>query len=144
MAAPPSTLYDLIADVSAMARWSPHNRGAWYDPGHGPTVGAWFTGRNTDGHREWKARSQVVEAEPGVAFAWDVGPEGDGIVRWRYGFHARNGGTVVEETWTLLRTDPVIGTTREALLPLRDRTADSMEDTLIALAGDVAARTVTH
>lgn len=138
VAAPPAHVYELIADVSAMSRWSPHNLGAWFDPGHGPRVGDWFTGRNTDGHREWEARARIVEAEPGGAIAWEVGPCGDGIVRWRYTFRPEGGGTVVEESWTLLRLDPVLPTTHDELLAMRDRTADSVETTLITLAATIS------
>ncbi|MFE9928812.1 SRPBCC family protein [Streptomyces sp. NPDC005533] len=44
--APPARVYELVADVSAISRWSPHATRAAYDHSAGPRPGAWFSGRN--------------------------------------------------------------------------------------------------
>jgi len=62
-------------------------------------VGAWFTGRNQNAERTWETRSQVVAADPGREFAWEVN---DGWVRWGYTFEPENGGTRLTESWELL------------------------------------------
>jgi len=65
-AAPPSTVYQLIGDVSAMAAWSPDLMSAQYDDGDGPWVGSWFTGLNRDENHDhpWQTRVRITEAEP--------------------------------------------------------------------------------
>ena len=47
-------------------------------------------------------------------------------------------GTLVEQSWQLLRLDPVLGTTRGDLDALRDYMANSVEATLISLAQWIA------
>ncbi|WNV86620.1 SRPBCC family protein [Umezawaea sp. Da 62-37] len=134
VAAPPSTVYDLVGDVSKIGTWSPSASEATYDEGDGPRVGAWFTGRNHRGDREWSSRSEVVAAEPGSDFAFVV----DGLVRWHWTFRPHGTGTEVRQSWRLLRFDPVLGSTHEDLAALRDHMADSVETTLVALAAWVA------
>ena len=130
----PADLYDLIRDVSRIADWSPNANDVRYDQDAGPWVGAWFSGRNHKGGKEWTTRSQVVVAEPGRCFAFAVGGAQDGIVRWEWTFTAQRGGTVVAQSWQVLRYDPVLGTTRSELEALRDFMADSAESTLLNLA----------
>jgi hypothetical protein len=67
-----------------IATWSPNASDVGYDDGAGPHAGAWFSGRNNKGDKEWTSRSQVVEAQPGARFAFVVGGADDGIVRWTW------------------------------------------------------------
>ena len=97
----PETLYDLVSDVTRMGEWSPICAACWWDgdsgPGDGgPRVGAWFTGRNQTPERTWETRSQVVAADRGREFAWEVNR---GWVRWGYTFAPAGGGTTLTETW---------------------------------------------
>lgn len=136
--APPADLYRLISDVSSISRWSPNASDVAFDEGSGPEAGAWFSGRNRRDGKEWTTRSQVVTAEPGAAFAFVVGGAEDGIVEWSWTFDARGRGSVVEQSWRLLRLDPVLPSTRAELNALRDYMADSAETTLASLAEWVA------
>ncbi|WP_394617131.1 SRPBCC family protein [Lentzea sp. JNUCC 0626] len=126
----PADVYRLISDVSAISRWSPNASDVAFDEGSGPEAGAWFSGRNRRDGNEWTTRSQVVKAEPGAVFAYVV----DGIVEWSWTFQARDGGTVAEQSWRLLRMDPVLGASRADVEALRDYMAASAETTLTALA----------
>jgi hypothetical protein len=105
IARPPEEVYGLVSDVTRMGEWSPQCRACWWDEGGGPEVGAWFTGRNEtpegrseatgerapEGRSEatgeiipartWETRSQVVAADPGREFAWEVN---NGWVRWGF------------------------------------------------------------
>ena len=100
MARPPAELYDLVSDVTRMGAWSPICTACWWEDDAGPRVGSWFGGRNeTAEHGVWETRSQVVAAEPGREFAWEVGA---GFVRWGYRFTPENGGTRLTESWQLL------------------------------------------
>ncbi|RDH78204.1 SRPBCC family protein [Mycolicibacterium moriokaense] len=97
VAVPPDELYALVSDVTRMGQWSPICRSCWWDEGAGPTVGAWFTGRNETPDRTWETRSQVVAADPGRAFAWEVN---HGWVFWGYEFEPEDGGgTRLTESW---------------------------------------------
>ncbi|HET6860846.1 MAG TPA: SRPBCC family protein [Streptomyces sp.] len=136
--AAPHSVYRLISDVSLIETWSPSASAVSYAPGDGPWVGAWLSGRNRRGGREWVTRSQVVEADPGNAFAFVVGGADDGIVRWSWRFREQGNGSIVEQSWRLLRTDPVLGDTREDIVALRDHMAASAERTLLALAEWIA------
>ncbi|CAN5837701.1 SRPBCC family protein [soil metagenome] len=93
----PDALYALVSDVTRMGDWSPICRACWWDEGDGPRVGAFFTGRNETPQRTWETRSQVVAAEPGREFAWEVN---GGWVRWGFTFEPTDTGTRLTESWT--------------------------------------------
>lgn len=95
-------IYALVSDVTRMGQWSPQCRACWWDdPDAGPVVGAWFTGRNENAERTWETRSQVVQADPGSAFAWEVN---NGWVRWGFTLAAgdENGTTKLTQSWVFL------------------------------------------
>ncbi|MDH6624758.1 hypothetical protein M2271_002562 [Streptomyces sp. LBL] len=137
--ATPDSVYRLISDVSLIERWSPSASEVSYAPGDGPWVGARFSGLNRRDQREWVTHSEVVQADPGLAFAFVVGGADHGIVRWSWHFREQGTGSIVEQSWQLLRTDPVLGATREDVIALRDHMADSAEATLLALAEWIVA-----
>ena len=95
----PDDLYALVSDVTRMDEWSPICRACWWDEGDGPRVGAWFTGRNETPERTWETRSQVVAAEAGRIFAWQVN---NGWVHWEYSFEPDGDGTRLTERWEFL------------------------------------------
>ncbi|GAB3239480.1 SRPBCC family protein [Mycolicibacterium hippocampi] len=99
VAAPPEKLYELVSDVTRMGEWSPVCRSCWWDEGAGPSVGSWFTGRNQTPERTWETRSQVVAADPGRKFAWEVN---NGWVYWGYEFEPEADGTRLTESWEFL------------------------------------------
>ena len=65
-------LYDMVSDVTRMGEWSPVCRACWWDEGESPRVGAMFTGRNETPERTWETRSQVVVADRGREFVFEV------------------------------------------------------------------------
>ena len=71
VAASPQALYEMVSDVTRMGDWSPICKACWWDD-DGPRVGAWFTGRNVTPERSWETRSQVVVANPGREFAFQL------------------------------------------------------------------------
>ncbi|MFD4636022.1 SRPBCC family protein [Lentzea sp. NPDC058436] len=131
---PPERLYEIISDVSLIGLWSPSASEVAYDDGAGPKPGAWFSGHNRRGEREWVSRSQVLAARPGAEFSFVVGGLDDGIVRWRWTMHVDGDGSVVTQEWQLLRMDPVLGTTRHDVEALRNDMETSVESTLVSLA----------
>ncbi|BBX85456.1 SRPBCC family protein [Mycolicibacterium aubagnense] len=96
----PETLYALVSDVTNMGRWSPQCKECWWeDEDAGPVAGAWFKGRNEAGDRIWETRSQVVVAEPGREFVWEVN---GGWVRWGFTLDPVEDGTRLTQSWEFL------------------------------------------
>ncbi|WP_105967713.1 SRPBCC family protein [Streptomyces geranii] len=135
---PTASVYPLISDVSLIETWSLSAYAVSYEPGDGPWVGARFSGRNRRDGREWITHSEVVQADPDYAFAFVVGGAEHGIVRWAWHLSEQGTGSIVQQSWRLLRTDPVLGDTPEDLHALRDHMADSAETTLLSLAEWIA------
>lgn len=99
VAVPPDELYALVSDVTRTGEWSPVCKACWWDEGDGPRVGAWFTGRNELPERTWETRSQVVAADPGREFSWEVNK---GWARWGYTLEPEGDGTRLTEHWEFL------------------------------------------
>src|ERR1044072_2836041 len=96
----PEEVYALVSDITRIGEWSPVCKACWWDaPAAGAVVGGWFTGRNVLPERTWETRSQVVAADPGREFAWEVN---DGWVRWGFTFEPDEGGTRLTESWEFL------------------------------------------
>lgn len=96
-------IYDLLADISAMGRWSPVCTGGRYDDDDH----TWFTGDNAIGEFTWQTRCRVVVAERGREFAFvNHGIDGQHeLVRWGFTLRAADsGGTEVTQTWEVLPT----------------------------------------
>lgn len=94
-------IYDLLADVSAMGRWSPVCTGGRYDANDD----TWFTGDNAIGDFTWQTRCHVVVADPSREFAFvNHGLDGQHeLVRWGFRLRAaESGGTEVTQTWEVL------------------------------------------
>lgn len=99
VASSPEALYDLVSDVTRTGEWSPVCRACWWDDGASAEVGSWFTGRNELPERTWETRSQVVVADRGREFAFQVGGSN---VRWGFTFTPVEEGTLVTESWEFL------------------------------------------
>jgi len=103
VAVSPEQVYALVTDIARTGEWSPICRTCWWDEepavGGGPRVGSGFTGRNVTPGRTWETHSTVVAADPGRAFAWEVG---EGFVRWAYAMTPVDGGTQLTESWEFL------------------------------------------
>lgn len=104
IAAPPDALYALISDVTRTGEWSPENTGGrWRGGATGPAPGARFRGSNRRGWRRWSTTCEVVAAEPGRRFAFDVTVGPVTAARWAYDLEPDGDATVVTESWTDLR-----------------------------------------
>jgi hypothetical protein len=130
----PAGAYALVADVTRMGEWSPYCKVCTWDEGAGPTVGAWFTGKNIAGEREWETRCEVVTAAPGEEIAWIVGGRDEGTTRWGYRFRSAGEGTEIEESWQIVRLhERFAEMTDEQIEGLKARTVKSIEGTLANL-----------
>jgi uncharacterized protein YndB with AHSA1/START domain len=98
--APAETVWAMVSDVARMGEWSPETSGAaWTGGADGPVVGARFKGRNQRGWRRWSTRAEVVEAEPGRTFAFQITAIGLTVARWGYSVEPTASGCRVEERW---------------------------------------------
>jgi len=127
MAAPPSAVYELVADVTRMPEFSPEILDcAWLGGADGAAVGARFRARNKVPNRpSWTNKPVVTEVDPGRRFAFARTEAFAGTVEWRYVFEPDAGGTKVTESYTVTRPLGrvgwiVIGT----LFGRKDRRAD--------------------
>ena len=102
IAAPAELIYDLVADLPAMGRWSPEcERVDWTGGYAGPAVGATFTGHNRNGRRSWSTHGLVTVAERGREFTFEVRSVLNlPVSRWSYRFEDAGNGTcrVAEST----------------------------------------------
>jgi len=109
--APPEQVWDLVADVTRIGRYSPETFEAeWLDGATGPAVGARFRGhvkRNERGPIYWTTCT-VTECEPGRSFVFAVGAEpAKALNTWGYHLEAAGGGTDITESFRLTPTLPL-------------------------------------
>lgn len=139
IAAPAERLYDLIADVTQMHKFSPENTGAeWIKGATGPAVGARFKGTNAMGKAKWATKPTVTVADRGLRFAFKV-PGGAGA-EWSYTFESVEGGTRVTESVVQTKPSPAIIRLIQRRNGVTDRAANlrsAMELTLTRIAAAV-------
>jgi Polyketide cyclase / dehydrase and lipid transport len=95
---PPADAYQAISDLRRMARWSPECFAmlVWSRQNGVP---ARFVGFNRRGPLVWFTTCQVVTAEAGQEFAFDVTTFGMPVARWSYRLEPVAGGTEITESW---------------------------------------------
>ncbi|HUQ38806.1 MAG TPA: SRPBCC family protein [Acidimicrobiales bacterium] len=111
IAAPPELVYDLVADVTNMGRWSPETRNAkWVKGATGPAAGARFRGINRWGPLIWFTTPKVLVADRGREFTFVVMPLGREGTRWSYRFTPTpDGGTDATESFEVIWEPPPLG-----------------------------------
>ena len=104
MIATPDEVWSLVSDVTKIGLYSPETFEAeWLDGATGPEVGARFRGhvkRNQKGPIYW-TKCQVVESEPGRAFAFNVFTGDRPTNTWRYAIEPAGDGCDVTESFEL-------------------------------------------
>ncbi len=97
IAAPPTAVWALVAEVTRMGEWSPECvRAEWHDGSDRPAAGALFVGHNRAGTFEWSVPSQVTECVEGSVFAFVAPAEMDPPEQrttWRYEFAPSDDGS---------------------------------------------------
>lgn len=102
IAAPPTSVYDLVADVTRMGEWSPEcYQCEWVGDLHEPVVGARFRGHNRMGPLRWSTTCQIVTADRGREFAFTVMHDKNNreSTRWRYCMSVTEAGTLLSESF---------------------------------------------
>jgi uncharacterized protein YndB with AHSA1/START domain len=106
VAARPELVWDLVADVTRVGRWSPECiRAAWLEEPGRPQPGARFTGHNRlPNGFEYEVTCAVTEADRPCAFAWvvldDSGDPARPSSSWRYRIDPLPGGSRVRQRFT--------------------------------------------
>lgn len=104
MAAPAEKIWNLIADVRNIGRFSPETFEAeWLDGAGGPAVGVRFRGhvrRNGIGPVYWTT-CRVTACEPGREFGFEVLVGHRAVNNWHYRLSPADGGTQVTESFRL-------------------------------------------
>lgn len=118
--APAEVVYDLVADITNMGRWSPEcYRTAWADGASTAEPGARFKGWNHTKvlgvPAKWSTTSTIRQADRGRAFSFDTGLSG---ARWTYRFDPTEDGTGCTVTETREDANPPL-LMKVASLPLQ-------------------------
>lgn len=106
VAAPPESVYDLIADVTRMGEWSPEcYRCRWLDGATKATPGARFRGSNRFGPFRWARTCEVVAADRESEFSFRTVPDRlfRSSTRWTFRFSPTTDGTLVEQDYLVER-----------------------------------------
>ena len=137
IAADPTAVYALVSDLPRMGSWSPECTGVtWRGSVRSPVQGARFIGHNRSGWVRWSTFGEVVSADPGSAFAFEVTLGPLKVARWEYTFDATETGCTVTERWTDRRPAPV-RTLLDAGMGSRERAnVRGMRKTLEALRAE--------
>lgn len=119
--APPELVYDLVADITNMGRWSPECRSCeWVDGSGGE--GSRFRGHNRSGIFRWTTEARVLTADRGREFTFATLHKGEPSTRWSYQFEGAGPGqgpTTVTETFEAIHTPRLIAFAERYLI--RDR-----------------------
>lgn len=105
VAAAPEAVYEAVADLRRMPRWSPELFAVWF---RGRTVGEGtrLVGWNRIGPRVWFTGARVTAAVPAENFAFRVSTFGIPVALWGYRLEDIGGGsTRLTEYWQDLRRD---------------------------------------
>lgn len=107
VSARPDLVWDLVADVTRIGRWSPECvRAAWLTKPGGPRPGARFTGHNRlQNGFEYDVVCVVTEGERPDTFAWMVLDDSGDLTRpsssWRYRIdRLPDGGSSIRQCFT--------------------------------------------
>lgn len=99
---PVAEVFEAVVDITRMGEWSPECVACrWADGVDGPAVGATFSGDNVAKVgpvtlKRWTTSSEITGYEPETLFEFVA----EGYSTWRYEFEARNGSTVVTESFS--------------------------------------------
>jgi len=122
IATSPDLAYAAIADVTRMGEWSEECHACeWHDGFNGPVVGATFDGHNRNGEHEWTTQGEVIEADPGRAFAFECSMMEFHFSTWGYRFEPTESGCRVTEWSDDLRPEAVLEFSRQTS-GIEDRT----------------------
>jgi uncharacterized protein YndB with AHSA1/START domain len=137
IAAPPELVYAAISDVTRMGECSEECYACkWHEGVDGPVVGAAFDGHNRHGEHEWTTQGNVIEADPGRAFAFECSQYDFHNSTWGYRIEPTQSGCRVTEWNEDLRRESAMEYSKKVLGvdDRRERNRQTMTGTLERLA----------
>jgi hypothetical protein len=129
IAAEPSEVYALVADVTRMPEFSPEViKCSWVGGATGPAVGARFWARNKFARGPFTLNRPVITAlEPGRRISWSRTEPFGGTVEWTYEFLPHPNGTEVVESYRALKPVSRIGWLIIGAMASKDRRGQQRE-----------------
>jgi hypothetical protein len=122
IAAPPELIYAAISDVTRMGEWSEECHDCeWHEGYDGPVVGATFDGHNRHSGHEWTTQGEVIEADPGRAFAFKCSMMEFHYSTWGYRIEKSGSGARVTEWNEDLRPESAMEFSKQ-VSGIQDRT----------------------
>ena len=125
--ASPDALYAFISDVTRTPEYSPEVvKCTWIKGATGPAVGARFKAINHAGRvPDWPNKPIVTIADAGRTFAFERTEVGGGTIEWRYTFTPDGTGTMVTESYKVIKPVNALGWfIIDTLAGLKDRQTD--------------------
>ena len=114
IAASADAVYRAISDVTRMGEWSEECYVCeWHEGFDGPAVGATFDGHNRNGEHEWTSQGKVVQAERGLAFAFECSMFDFHYSTWGYRIEPTPTGCRVTEWSEDLRPESALELSKE-------------------------------
>jgi hypothetical protein len=120
-------LYSLVSDVTRTPEYSPEVvKCTWVGGATGPAVGARFKAINHAGRiPDWPNKPVVTVADPDRTFAFERTEIGGGTIEWRYTFEPEGTGTLVTESYTVVKPVNYFGWfIIDTIAGLKDRQGD--------------------
>jgi uncharacterized protein YndB with AHSA1/START domain len=143
IAAPPELVYAAISDVTRMGEWSEEcHHCEWHEGYDRPEIGATFDGHNRNGELEWTTQGKVIEAVPGMAFAFECSMMDFHYSTWGYLIEPIEAGSRVTEWNEDLRPESVMEFSKQVsgVDDRTERNRQTMGGTLERLAAAVEER----
>ena len=132
--APPSTVYQVVADVTRTGEWSPECvRARWLDGATHAAPGARYRGHSRNGWRRWSTTATVRLARPGEELAWDVSYLGRPVASWRYELVALGDGRTQLREWAHDRRERWLQVVSPWVTGSRDRAARNADTVATSL-----------
>lgn len=140
--ASPEEVWQVVSDVTRVGEWSHECLSArWLGGADGPRPGVRFVGRNRAGWVRWSRTSELVTVDPPREISWRTvsTPLFPDSTEWRLRLEPSGSGTLIAQSFTVLRAPRVLDRVYAALIPShRDRDARLAED--LARIGAVARK----
>ena len=125
-------VWRVVSDVTRTGEWSHECRSVeWVDGPAGPVVGARFRGRNRAGWARWTRTSELTVVDQPREIAWVTVPTRafPESTEWRYLLRATDGGTLITQSFDVLRAPWLRRRLYAWLIPAhRDRDARLTDD----------------
>jgi uncharacterized protein YndB with AHSA1/START domain len=142
--ASPERVYAAVSEVTRMGEWSEECVACeWHEGFDGPVVGATFDGHNRNGDLTWTTQGEVIEAEPGHAFAFECSMMDFHYSTWGYRIEKTDTGCRVTEWNEDLRPESALEFSKQVsgIDDRTERNRQTMSLTLDRLAAALESTT---